>query len=545
MSGAHTGQHGSDAYEPTGHPGLTHRDADWAGLRVLVAGLGVSGFAAADALAERGAVVTAVSADATEAIRERAHILDILDVDVRIGAEHAGHRARGHRAGRHLPGPAPRPPPARRTPRSRASRSGARSSWPGGCVPASGAAPWLTVTGTNGKTTTVNMLASILRAAGPARDQRRQRRHPAARGRAAPRAVRRAGRRAVQLPAALAALGGAGRLGLPQRRARPPRLARLARGLPAGQGPGLPEHRDRLRLQRAGPGHRAAGDGRRRRRGLPGDRLHPRRPRACPWSVSSTTCWPTARSSSSGAPPRPSWPRSPTCRATPRRWPRTTSPTPWPPRPWPARTACAPVAVRDGLRAFVPDPHRIADVAVVDGVRFVDDSKATNPHAAAASLLAFEHVVWVAGGLLKGAEVDDLVERRRRPAARRRPHRRRPGADRRGPRATRARRPRRRRARHGHWSHGSSSSRAAAALAAARRRRPARAGGRLDGHVRQLRRPRRRLRRGRAAPRGPTRRAPGIVSTTTSTARPRPRPAAREPGWRGALSPRRAASSRR
>ena len=68
-----------------------------------------------------------------------------------------------------------------------------------------------------------------------------------------------------------------------------------------------------------------------------------------------------------------------------------------------------PVAVRDGLRAFVPDPHRIADVAVVDGVRFVDDSKATNPHAAAASLLAFEHVVWVAGGLLKGAEVDDLV----------------------------------------------------------------------------------------------------------------------------------------
>ena len=45
-----------------------------------------------------------------------------------------------------------------------------------------------------------------------------------------------------------------------------------------------------------------------------------------------------------------------------------------------------PVAVRDGLRAFVPDPHRIADVAIVDGVRFVDDSKATNPHAAAASL---------------------------------------------------------------------------------------------------------------------------------------------------------------
>jgi UDP-N-acetylmuramoylalanine--D-glutamate ligase len=68
-----------------------------------------------------------------------------------------------------------------------------------------------------------------------------------------------------------------------------------------------------------------------------------------------------------------------------------------------------PLAVRDGLRAFVPDPHRIADVATVAGVRFIDDSKATNPHAAGASLAAFEHVVWIAGGLLKGADVDGLV----------------------------------------------------------------------------------------------------------------------------------------
>jgi UDP-N-acetylmuramoylalanine--D-glutamate ligase len=42
-------------------------------------------------------------------------------------------------------------------------------------------------------------------------------------------------------------------------------------------------------------------------------------------------------------------------------------------------------------------------------VRYIDDSKATNPHAAASSLRAFEHVVWVAGGLLKGADVDELV----------------------------------------------------------------------------------------------------------------------------------------
>jgi UDP-N-acetylmuramoylalanine--D-glutamate ligase len=66
-------------------------------------------------------------------------------------------------------------------------------------------------------------------------------------------------------------------------------------------------------------------------------------------------------------------------------------------------------AVRDGLRAFRPDGHRIAEVAVVDGVRWVDDSKATNPHAAQSSLQAYDSVVWVAGGLAKGARFDDLV----------------------------------------------------------------------------------------------------------------------------------------
>ena len=66
-------------------------------------------------------------------------------------------------------------------------------------------------------------------------------------------------------------------------------------------------------------------------------------------------------------------------------------------------------AVRDGLRAFTPDPHRNALVRDEGGVAWVDDSKATNPHAAAASLAAYPSVVWVAGGLLKGADVDDLV----------------------------------------------------------------------------------------------------------------------------------------
>jgi UDP-N-acetylmuramoylalanine--D-glutamate ligase len=66
-------------------------------------------------------------------------------------------------------------------------------------------------------------------------------------------------------------------------------------------------------------------------------------------------------------------------------------------------------AVRDGLRAFRPDGHRIAAVATRRGVAYVDDSKATNPHAALSSLQAFDPVVWIAGGLAKGARFDDLV----------------------------------------------------------------------------------------------------------------------------------------
>lgn len=69
----------------------------------------------------------------------------------------------------------------------------------------------------------------------------------------------------------------------------------------------------------------------------------------------------------------------------------------------------APRAVRDGLRAFEPAGHRIATVATVAGVTYVDDSKATNAHAALTSLRAYDSVVWIAGGLAKGQRFDDLV----------------------------------------------------------------------------------------------------------------------------------------
>ena len=75
-------------------------------------------------------------------------------------------------------------------------------------------------------------------------------------------------------------------------------------------------------------------------------------------------------------------------------------------------------AVRDGLRGAAPAPHRAQLVGRTGGgatppVLWVDDSKATNPHAAAASLAGVAasgaKAVWVAGGLAKGARFEDLV----------------------------------------------------------------------------------------------------------------------------------------
>ncbi|MCS5730477.1 UDP-N-acetylmuramoyl-L-alanine--D-glutamate ligase [Herbiconiux moechotypicola] len=66
-------------------------------------------------------------------------------------------------------------------------------------------------------------------------------------------------------------------------------------------------------------------------------------------------------------------------------------------------------AVRAALAGFELDHHRIELVAEAAGVAWVDDSKATNPHAAAASLASYPSIVWVVGGLLKGVDIDPLV----------------------------------------------------------------------------------------------------------------------------------------
>jgi UDP-N-acetylmuramoylalanine--D-glutamate ligase len=68
-------------------------------------------------------------------------------------------------------------------------------------------------------------------------------------------------------------------------------------------------------------------------------------------------------------------------------------------------------AIAEALRSFHVDAHRYETVAEIDGVTWIDDSKATNSHAADASLSANSSIVWIVGGLLKGVAIDDLVTR--------------------------------------------------------------------------------------------------------------------------------------
>lgn len=68
-------------------------------------------------------------------------------------------------------------------------------------------------------------------------------------------------------------------------------------------------------------------------------------------------------------------------------------------------------AVAEAAAAFRVDAHRYETIASIDGVSWIDDSKATNPHAADASLRANDSIVWIVGGLLKGVSIDDLVSR--------------------------------------------------------------------------------------------------------------------------------------
>ncbi|GAA1147264.1 UDP-N-acetylmuramoyl-L-alanine--D-glutamate ligase [Nesterenkonia lutea] len=69
----------------------------------------------------------------------------------------------------------------------------------------------------------------------------------------------------------------------------------------------------------------------------------------------------------------------------------------------------APEAIRQAITDYEAGDHRIQPVAKADDVLWINDSKATNPHAAAASLRSFTDVIWIAGGLPKGVVYDELI----------------------------------------------------------------------------------------------------------------------------------------
>jgi len=66
-------------------------------------------------------------------------------------------------------------------------------------------------------------------------------------------------------------------------------------------------------------------------------------------------------------------------------------------------------AIRVALREFKVDHHRLETISQVDGITWIDDSKATNPHAALAALRSQLSSIWIAGGLSKGADMDPLI----------------------------------------------------------------------------------------------------------------------------------------
>lgn len=392
--------------------GLTHRDADWAGLVVVVAGLGVSGFAAADTLAQRGARVLVVDAQTPSEGspgRQREAILRLLDVEVRTGPDAAAALPAGRAVDLVVTSPGWRPDQpllAEAAGRGIPVWGEVELAWR--MRPAQGAAPWLTVTGTNGKTTTVQMLASILRAAGLRATSAGNVGTPILDVVVDPEPYDVI---AVELSSfqlhwshSLSPLASACLNIAPdhldwhgsfaaywQDKASIYEHTQVACVYNAADD----ETRAMVEQAEVVEGARAIGF----TLGVPGlsmlgvvDDVLADRAFVAERRTAAAELGTLADLSRDGRPPPPHVVANALAAAALAR-----------------AYGVAPVAVRDGLRAFVPEPHRVADVAEVAGVRYVDDSKATNPHAAEASLRAFDPVVWIAGGLLKGADIDPLV----------------------------------------------------------------------------------------------------------------------------------------
>jgi UDP-N-acetylmuramoylalanine--D-glutamate ligase len=392
--------------------GLEHADADWGGLRVVVAGLGVSGFAAADALAQRGARVVAVDARDGDEVRGKAEVLRVLDVDARLGedATAALPDVDGEAPDLVVTSPGWRPD----QPLLAGALAAGVAVW--GEVelawrlrPRTGAAPWLAVTGTNGKTSTVRMLDAMLTAAGL---------RSAAVGNVGTPLLH-----AVVDPVPYDVLAvELSSFQLHWSSSLSPRASACLNLAP-----------DHVDWHGSMPAYAAAKA-----------RVYENTQVACVYNVADAATEAMVRDAdvvdgcraigfTLGVPDLSMLGvvddvlcdrafvaervTSAAELATLADLEHAGGGTVAAHTVANALAAAAlarahgipPVAVRAGLRGVVPEPHRIERVAEAAGITWVDDSKATNPHAASASLAAFDPVVWVAGGLAKGASFDDLV----------------------------------------------------------------------------------------------------------------------------------------
>lgn len=397
-----------------GAPSLPAEERPWpgmdvAGLRILVTGFGVSGYAIADQTMQRGARVLVVDGADTPEIRERARILEVLGVEFRLGTEHTRALPEDRGIDLVVTSPGWRPDqPLLAAAAARGIPVWSEVELARRMQPADGPA-WLGITGTNGKTTTVTMLESILRAAG----------------------LRAVACGNVGLPVIEAALdpegfdvlalelssfqlhwtehldceaavvlnvsadhldwhGGAEEYA----RAK----GRIFEGVRTACVYNTADETTLHLVEEADvvEGARAVGIS----LGAPGlselgiidgilvDRaFHPERRSS---AAELATLADLAHLGPQGAGPHVLLDALAAAAL--------------------ARAHGVPAhAVRDGLRAYRMGAHRAQHLATVDGIGFVDDTKATNPAAAAASLQAAERVVWIAGGDVKGADLGPLV----------------------------------------------------------------------------------------------------------------------------------------
>ncbi|MBV9736463.1 MAG: UDP-N-acetylmuramoyl-L-alanine--D-glutamate ligase [Acidisphaera sp.] len=65
--------------------------------------------------------------------------------------------------------------------------------------------------------------------------------------------------------------------------------------------------------------------------------------------------------------------------------------------------------IAQGIAGFAGLPHRQERVATINGIAFVNDSKATNADATARALACYDRLVWIAGGIAKSGGVESLA----------------------------------------------------------------------------------------------------------------------------------------